>query len=406
LDIILIFCFLLLAAFYAGTETAYTSFDRILLEVWLRSKRLTSGVVKFFTEHPERFLATTLIGSNLASVTYATVFALLATKHGLTPFWVIVIAPFLILLFGEIFPKAIFFGLANLAVRLTALPLAASFVVFFPIFTLVRLVSRAVVPRGETRQVRKAGHRFYEAEELQLLLLEAHKLGIVGPEEGTFLSRFFVLRDRKVREVMTPRTQVAAISKDDEVSKARRVFIESGHTKLPVYDGDLDHIVGYVSARDFLGPVENLAEVLHPIEFVPESKQVRELLNEFRADRRHIAVVVDEYGGNDGIVTLEDILEELLGPVEDEFDKAGPICRRIGADRFLVSGRAEIESVKAITGIEFPSGNYSTLSGFILTVLGRIPESGDEFVQERYRYRILKADARRVIAVLIRPAIE
>ncbi|MBM3324314.1 MAG: HlyC/CorC family transporter, partial [Calditrichaeota bacterium] len=314
MDIVLIVCFLLLTAFYEGTETAYTSFDRILLEVWLRRKRPTARLVRFFAAHPARFLGTTLVGNNLVNVAYSTVFALFAAKQGLAPFWIIVTAPFLLLLVGEIFPKAIFFGLANSAVRLTALPLAVSYVLFLPLIALVRLVSRVVTTTRETRQTGRAGRRFYEAEELQLLLLEAHKLGIVSPEEGTFLSRFFILRDRKVREIMTPRTQVVAISTTDDIAKARHKFIESGHTKLPVFDGDLDHIVGYVSARDFLGTVETLDEVLRPIEAVPESKAVRELLEEFRADRRHIAVVVDEYGGTDGIVTLEDILEELLGP--------------------------------------------------------------------------------------------
>ncbi|MFH1009851.1 MAG: hemolysin family protein [bacterium] len=403
MDLVLIVCFLLLSAFYAGSETAYTSFDRILLEVWMRRKRLTARLVRFFASHPARFLGTTLVGNNLVNVAYSTVFALFAAKQGLAPFWIVVTAPFLILIVGEILPKAVFFGLANSAVRFAALPLALSFVLFFPIFTLVRLVSRALIPKREAQQTRKPGHRFYEAEELQLLLLEAHKFGMVSSEEGTFLSRFFVLRDRKVREVMTPRTQVVAISKGDDVSKARRLFIESGHTKLPVFESNLDHIVGYISARDFLGPVEALDEVIRPIEAVPETKPVRELLEEFRADRRHIAVVVDEHGGTDGIVTLEDILEELLGPVEDEFDKAGPICRRIGANRFLVSGRAELDLVKTIAGIEFPPGDYSTLSGFLLTLLGRIPQVGEEITHGERRYRILMADARRVIAILICP---
>ena len=203
---------------------------------------------------------------------------------------------------------------------------------------------------------------------------------------------------------MTPRTQVIAVARNEEPTKACRKFIESGHTKLPVYDGDLDHIVGYISARDFLSETGELENVLHPIEVVPESKSVRELLQEFRQDRRHIAVVVDEHGGTDGIVTLEDILEELLGPVEDEFDKGGPICRRIGMNRFLVSGRAELDLVRSVTGIEFPPGEYTTLSGLIVTRLGRIPQAGDELTEQAWRYRILKADARRVIAVLIAPA--
>ena len=404
MDIVLIIGLLLLSAFYAGTETAYTAFDRILLEVWMRRKRLTAGLVKFFSDHPTRFLATTLIGTNLVNVVYATVFAAFAAQLGLAPLSIVVIAPFLILIFGEILPKSILFGCANLAVKPAAVPLAVSFVLFSPIYLLVRLVNLILTGKEQKHRPYGASRRFYSAEELQLMLLEAHKLGMVSPEEERFLSRFFVLRDRKVREVMTPRTQVVAVARDEEPLKACRKFIESGHTKLPVYDGDLDHIVGYISARDFLSETGELENVLHPIEVVPESKSVRELLEEFRQDRRHIAVVVDEHGGTDGIVTLEDVLEELLGPVEDEFDKGGPICRRIGMNRFLVSGRAELDLVTSVAGIEFPPGEYTTLSGLIVTLMGRIPQAGDELTEQEWRYRILKADARRVIAVLIAPA--
>lgn len=149
--------------------------------------------------------------------------------------------------------------------------------------------------------------------------------------------------------------------------------------------------------------MEKLDEVVRPVEVVPETKPVRELLHEFRENRRHIAVVVDDYGGTDGVVTLEDTLEELLGPVEDEFDKGEPICRRIGVNHFLVAGRAELDLVAAVTGLGFRPGEYSTLSGSVVTELGRIPQIGEEIVRYGVRYRILMADAGRLIAVLIAP---
>lgn len=402
MDILLIIVFLLLSAFYSGAETAYTAFDRILLEVWTRRKRLTAGLVKFFSDNPERFLGTTLIGTNIANVAYSTVFAVFAAKLGLAPIWILITAPCLILIFGEILPKAIFFGSANLMVRLAALPLGLSLILFSPIYIFVRLAGR-MLGKAHKTELRKPGSRFYAAEELQILLSEAHQMGVVSPEGGELLSRFFVLRDRKVREVMTPRTQVVAAARNEDTAQVRRRFIESGHSKLPVYEDDLDHIIGYVSAKEFLGPLENLDVVLRPIEAIPGTKRVRELLKEFREDRRHIAIVVDEYGGTDGIITLEDVLEELLGPVEDEFDKGGPICRRIGANHFLVSGRAELDLVQSVTGIEFPTGDYSTISGYIMTRLGHIPETGEELEHDGFRFRILMADGRRVIAVRIAP---
>ncbi len=401
MDIALIIVFLLLSAFYAGVETAYTAFDRILLEVWTRRKRLSAGLVKFFADRPERFLGTTLIGNNLVNVAYSTMFAAFAAERGWAPVWIIVLAPCIVLIFGEILPKAIFFGSSNSVVRLAALPLWLSYILFSPVYVLVRLVNRILAGKERPVDLSKPGSRFYAAEELQLLLLEAHQLGVVSREGGELLSRFFVLRDRKVREVITPRTQIVAVAKDDDAALVRKRFIESGHSKLPVYDGDLDHIIGYVLAREFLGAVENISDVLQPIDAVPGTKEVKELLQKFREDRRHMVVVVDEHGGTDGIVTLEDVLEELLGEVEDEFDQAGPICRRIGAGHFLASGRAELDSVKDVTGIEFPTGDYSTLSGYILTELGRIPQTGEELLKGGWQYRVLKADARRVIAVRI-----
>jgi putative hemolysin len=391
----------MLSAFYSGVETAYTAFDHILLEVWMRSKRRTAKLVKFFSDHPERFLGTTLIGTNLANVAYSTVFAVFAAEQGLAPVWIIVLAPAIVLILGEVLPKTVFYGSANLVVRVAALPLWLSFILFTPIYMFVRLTNRVLAGGRGRAGFRRSRRRFYPAEELQLLLTEAHHLGMVSHEEGKLLSHFFLLRDRKVREVMTPRTRIMALSKSDDVAQARRRFIESGHTKLPVYDGDLDHIVGHVSARDFLVPVGNLSEVLRPIDVVPESKRVRELLKEFRRNRGHIAVVVDEHGGTEGVVTLEDVLEELLGPVEDEFDKGEPICRRIGTNRFLVAGRTPLDIVASVTGAIFPAGDYSTLGGYMLTELGRIPETGEEWVRGGWRYRILMADARRVVAVLM-----
>jgi putative hemolysin len=401
LEIVLIVCFLLLTAFYSGVETAYTVFDRILLEVWMRSKRRTARLVKFFSDHPERFLGTTLIGTNLSNVAYSTIFAIFAAERGLAPVWIIVTAPAVVLILGVVLPKAVFYGSANLVVRVAALPLWFSFVFFAPIYLFVRLTNRVLAGGRERTESRKSRRRFYPAEELQLLLTEAHHLGMVSHEEGKLLSHFFVLRDRKVREVMTPRTRIVALSESDNVAQARRRFIESGHTKLPVYHGDLDHIIGHVSARDFLVPVDDLSEVLRPISVVPETKRVRELLKEFRQNRGHIAVVVDEHGGTDGVVTLEDVLEELLGPVEDEFDKGEPICRRIGANSFLVAGRTPLDMVASVTGAKFPTGDYSTLSGYILTELGRIPDTGEELMRGGWRHRILMADARRVVAVLM-----
>jgi CBS domain containing-hemolysin-like protein len=400
LDITLIIVFLLLSAFYAGVETAYTSFDRILLEVWTRRKRWTARLVKFFADHPERFLGTTLIGNNLVNVAYSTMFAIFATRAGVAPIWILVLAPCIILIFGEILPKVIFFGSANLAVRLAALPLRISFILFSPVYIFVRLAGR-MLKKGRQTELRSPGSRFYTADELQLLLHEAQELGMISEEGGQLLSRFFVLRDRKVREVMTPRTQVVAVAISEEPAQVRRKFVTSGHSKLLVYKDDLDHIIGYVPAKEFLGPLENMQELLRPVEVVPETKRVRELLKEFRRDQRHIAVVVDEHGGTEGIVTLEDILEELLGEVEDEFDKAGPICRRIGANHYLASGRAGLDLIKDVTGIEFPTGDYSTLSGYLLTELGRIPLTGEELLKGGWQYRVLKADARRVIAVRI-----
>ena len=160
MDIALIIVFLLLSAFYAGVETAYTAFDRILLEVWTRRKRVTARFVKFLTDRPERFLGTTLIGNNLVNVAYSTMFAAFATEHGWAPVWTIVLAPCIVLIFGEILPKAIFFGSANLMVRLTAFPLGLSYLLFTPVYVLVRLVSRILAGKEKPVDLTDADHYF------------------------------------------------------------------------------------------------------------------------------------------------------------------------------------------------------------------------------------------------------
>jgi putative hemolysin len=394
-------CFLL-GAYYSAMETAYTSFDRILIESWRRADKFGTKVVYFFTSVPERFLTTTLIGTNVAEVAYSALLVAWALDSGVSPVAVMILSPIVVLIFGSILPKMIAYGLANGMVRFASLPLHGSYYILSPLrwflFPLMKLVPK------ETHKQAHALRRsyFFVMDELDLILQGAEEAGAASPEESELLSRYLDARELKARQIMTPRTEMVAVSSDMSITEVREVFEKCRHNILPVYRESPDQIIGYVRARDFLREQNSLQEITKPILAVPESKPIVELLEEFRATRRQAAIVIDEHGGTDGLVTIKDIFAELVGPVAERWDPKEPIVKRIAPGRFLASGSAFLEDIERVTGWEPPAGEYTTLSGLLSEHLGRIAEAGEDIDIEGVTIRIIRRNPRRVEGCLLK----
>ena len=400
MEILLIILFLLLSGFFSGSETAYLTFDNFMVEVWRRKKKAGYKTVLKFVERPERYLSLTLVGTNISNVAYSSIATIYLLEKGLPSEAIFVILPFVILLLGEIIPKAVFLQLANRMVLVISPVLLVFQIIMLPVIRITQWFGVRIgklVGVEATREV-----SFFSVPDLEALIHEAEVIGVVDKQERDLIQRTLRMHQRRVRDIMTPRTDIVGVDIGSEVSEARKLVLESGYSKLLVYDKDLDHVVGFVGARDFFQAQESLLELVRPARVVPESVSLIRLLREMRKDRTNIVLVVDEYGGTAGLVSMEDILEELVGEIEDEYDREVTSFKKVGPGTILTTGRTEIDDINEELGVIIPSGDYATVAGWVLERLGRIPTTGDEEEIDSFQVKILRADKNRIHALLIR----
>ncbi len=234
--------------------------------------------------------------------------------------------------------------------------------------------------------------------------------GLLQAGEKSMIESVLEFHEAEIFEVMTPRTDMVCFDASIEIGEAIIKAIECGHSRIPVYRDDVDHIIGVLYVKDLLRYVEEqdrttpIEKIVRKINFVPETKKVQALLSEFRANRFHIAVVLDEYGGTSGLVTIEDILEEIVGDIEDEYDPAATqLIRKIDSETFDLDGRAPIDELNEFLGIKLPeSDDYETVAGFLMSSMGRVPREGDDFEFDQYNFKVTSADERKVKRVMLK----
>jgi CBS domain containing-hemolysin-like protein len=215
-------------------------------------------------------------------------------------------------------------------------------------------------------------------------------------DESNILNRIFKLGDVRVYEVMRPRTEIIGIEINSTIDETLDSFIESGYSKMPVYEENLDNIKGFVSSYDLFKKPNSIKEIIRNILFVPETKKCTDMLKEFSINKASFAIAVDEFGGTAGIITMEDLIEELLGEIKDEYDTEEEICRKIADNTFIINGKAEIDFVNENFNMRFPRGEYSTVAGFITYFVGRIPKKGEIIKLDKFRFTILKTTPTRI----------
>ncbi len=408
---ILIITTLFLSAIFSGTEIAFVAADRLRVEMRARRRGVWGRMVTFFSESPERLLTTTLVGNNIALVIFSTVMAItladpLSEYIADESSQVIVqtlIAAIIVLLIGEILPKAIMRETATRAVFFLALPLTVTYIILLPLIQVVSWTSQLLLRKlGEasdqlTRFSRRALEQIIEEN------VERGSLDL-DAEETELLTNVFGLHGKRAKVCMTPRTEIVAISEDTPLEDFRQLCIESGYSKIPVYQDNIDTIIGIAFAYDLFESPSSLSEVVRPAKFVPESKLAKELLREFRDSHRSIVIVIDEYGGTAGLITREDLLEELFGDIQDEFDTEDVIMNEISPRVFLFSGKAEIDEVNERFNLEIPEGEFETIAGFILDQIGSIPSANDRLVIGKFRIEILKASQNRIDLIRLSPS--
>lgn len=415
--LILILVSLALSAFFSGSEIAYVAANRLRVEVSARRGGPAGKIVTSFLNDPTTLLTTTLVGNNLALVVYSTLFAMYMQAPLETFFTTTVavsgssinvailtaqtlMASSILLIFCEIIPKSVLREVANRAVFTLAVPLRITYVLLLPLIKLAQWSALLVVKllKADDEVISSFMRRDFE-----LMLEESKRNGELDldQDEGILVSNVFAMGSIRVKESMIPRTEIVAIDENASVTELKNTFVKSGYSKIPVYSDNIENIVGIAFARDLFEQPDTLSEIVRPATFIPESKLSKKLLREFLRSNTSIAIVIDEYGGVAGLVTREDLLEELFGDIQDEFDNDDHILRIIDESTVLVSGRIELDELLEETGFSLPDGEYETVAGYLLESLGTIPAVRDEFALDAFRFVVLQATANRVDLVRI-----
>lgn len=397
MDIKLIYLLLLLlfSAFFSGTELAFVVANKLKIEVRARKKNLAALSAKYFINHPQNFFSTILIGNNIVNIAYASLGAVfLDVIFGWSEITILIVLSVIILFFGEIIPKYLARELADRFVLLTSLPLRAVSYLFYPFVKITSAISNKVVQTSSLKTDNI--YHLFDKDDIKGLVKESEIAGIVDKRDSELINKVIELGDQRVYEAMTPRTDLVGVEITDEINEVLAVFIDSGFSKLPVYEDNLDNIKGVILAKDLFKSPNNIKDILREVSFIPETKKSFEVLNDFLERRNSIAIIVDEHGGTAGIVTIEDILEELFGEIEDEFDIQEDICRRIAKDTYMISGKVEIDYINEKYNLNIEQGDYETLSGFITTRLGKIPIQGEIQTIGNFRIQIIRSTPQKI----------
>ena len=384
ISVIIILTTLVLSAFFSGFEIAYVSSNKVHVEILKKQEGVIANVLTKLTRKPSKLLATMLVGNNVALVVYGFEMGKVMTVL-LPPFfqnvlWHTIISTLIILITAEFMPKVFFQIYANQLLKVFAIPAYFFYLLFYPFSSFVMWISDFVLrvffkTKGDyvPLSFSKVELVDYISEQME----NAPKKEEVDSEVQMFQNAL-EFSGVKAREIMIPRTEIVAVELNESIENLIATFVSSGFSKILIYNENIDDILGYVHSFDMFKKPKNIKEVLIPIVNIPETIQINEVLNILTRKRKSMAVVLDEYGGTSGIVTLEDIVEELFGEIEDEHDKDKFIEEQISDTEYLFSARLEVEYLNETYHLDIPeSEEYETLGGFIVLHNEGIPTQGE-----------------------------
>ena len=384
---------LVLSFFFAGSEAAFTKFNRLRLEVWKKRKRRLSKNASMFVKSPENFFSTILVGNNFSNILYTT-FAtvMLFTYLGKSLSWLLI--TLVVLFIGEVVPKTLFRSVADRIILQTLLIVRVFYILLKPIIVGINLLVESIL-----KLFRLEPHNFssyFSREEMELLLSQGYNAPTDNDSEQKYIKKVLGLSESKVREAMTPRTDIIACSKDTDWDTLEDLMIEHKKMRIPVYEKDLDSIIGIAFMYDIIGNEDrNVNQILKQVPFIPENKNCLDLLREFQANNTSTAIVLDEYGGTAGMVTTDDLVEEVFG----EFQQIGELTPQIKALNnftWLVDGKAELDELSDLIGVDFGTTESETLAGYILEMTGKIPKANEIIECEKFRVQIIEASEKRI----------
>ncbi len=408
MDIYLIIITIIFSAFFSGMEIAFLSSNRLMIELEKKQGKFSTTLIKKIVNKPGRYIAAMLIGNNIALVFYgilmATVLEPILMQYTQSEVGIFLlqtlISTLIILFFGEFFPKILFSSNPNFWLSFFAVPAYIIFYILLPVslffismsYLFMRILGRKKSPGSESIAFgrvdiddylqRFSGNSGNSDSENNDLKLFQNALSFSGV---------------KIRECAIPRPEIVTVEIGDSIETLYLRFIETGYSKILVYRDNIDDIIGYVHSKDLLKKPQQIKNIIHEVMFVPETMQANILLSLFIKQKKSVAVVVDEFGGTNGMVTIEDILEEILGEIDDEHDTETLDERQLPDDTFIFSGRLEIDYLNSKYHFNIPdSEEYETIAGFILSNFKNIPKINESIETESYIFKILRSSQTRI----------
>ncbi len=409
-EVILLLVLFLLSAFFSGSEVAFFSIKQKNLEEDFKSSKLIYRYTNNLISSPRRLLITILVGNTLANVAASIVSVSLALnlaehyhlKINLVLTAQIILITIIILLFCELLPKVFASKHPKLTIRIIVLPLYLFSLIIYPISESITELIRLTFSKFKFDKAKTA----ISEKEISDLAELGHERGTLEEDEHEIISSFVEFKSVLVAEVMIPRMDIVAVPFNVSSEEIIETINKSGFSRFPIYEGNLDKIIGVVHAKDLLGYLENnsftkvetMKIITRELLFVPESKKISEMLKEFQQKKMHLAVVVDEFGGTSGLITLEDIIEEIIGEIWDEHDPEENAIKIISSEKFSVLGKVPISEINEIMGEELfpPSEDYDTIAGLAINKAGNIPKEGYSFELNDYRLTVKEVLKKRI----------
>lgn len=422
ISVVIIIVSLLLSAFFSGMEIAYVSANKIHIEIEKKQDDFLAKILKRLTEKPSKYIATMLIGNNIALVIYGFVMgdvlvdwfqSMLPTNYGFINYLLTdlsllsqtVISTIVILITAEFLPKVFFQIYANSFLKIFAFPAYLFYLLFWFISSFVIWISDSVLRRffktdGDEVQLAMTKVELGNYISEQMESVEEHD---EVDSEIQIFQKALEFSEVKAREAMVPRTEMIAVEVNDTIKNINALFTASGLSKILVYKDSVDDILGYVHSFELFKKPSSIKSIILPVEFVPETMLVKDVLNILTKKRKSIAVVIDEYGGTAGIMTVEDIVEELFGEIEDEHDTVALIEEKIDDKNYKFSARLEVDYINEAYKLDLPEGeNYETLGGLIVDETEEIPQPNDQVMIENYLFTILEVSSTKIDVVSLK----
>ena len=401
------------SAFFSGLEIAFVSSNRLLAEMDREKNGFSQRALSVFYHHPNNFVSTMLVGNNIALVIYGILFARIfdtllfsGLSDGMRVTADTLLSTLVVLFTGEFLPKTIFKSNPNTLLTFFAVPAFVCYVLLYPISRFATLLSRGILRLVGIRMEKESDEKEFTRVDLDYLVqtsIDNAKNEEDIEEEVKIFQNALEFTETRVRDCMVPRTEIDAVEDTCGIEQLKQVFIESGHSKVVVYHEDIDHVIGYIHSSEMFHNPEDWRQAIRQLSFVPETMQASRLMKTFMQQQRSIAIVVDEFGGTSGLISLEDIVEEIFGEIEDEHDSNHYVAKQLGDGEYMLSARLAIEKVNEMFGLELPeSDEYMTVGGLILHEYQSFPKLNEIVTIGHFEFKIVKNTATKIELVRLK----